>query len=131
MPDSYPQLDLKLAAIESGSDWPMFDLDLGPDGGPQTVTGSTEMAQKVRMNLLSILGQYWDGQRVGLRWMELLGMKPPSLDYFRSEVLRELFRHDRVNQVDSLTLSFDEGARHVRATAVVSGRDGSKVKVVV
>ena len=132
MPDSYPQQDIQVIRVRTaGNVWPQFGLDLGADGGPQVITDAKELAQKLEMNLVSILGEYWDGQGVGLRWFDLLGMKPYSLDYLRVEILRELTRHDRVVQVDSLSLSFDEAARHVSVSASVKTASGETVRVVI
>ena len=132
MPDSYPQMDIKVVRVRTaGNVWPQFGLAIGADGGPVTIEGAGELGQKLEMNLVSILGEYWDGQRVGLRWFDLLGMKPPSLDYLRVEILRELNRHDRVMQVDSLSLDFDEAVRHVSVSANIRTMSGETIKVVI
>ena len=137
MPTSYPTTSFKLYKTRfPGIMGPVYDLELGPDGGPQLVSGSPELAQTVEVRLRMIRGEAWEDVDCGL-WARpggepngvQMGQKPGNKNLFRFEILQELRKEERITQIDSLTISEDVATRTVQASAVIRGVDGSKVAV--
>jgi len=132
MPTTYPTTSFALQrTTRAGVLGTVFDLALGEDGGPQLVEGSKELQQSVALRLLMVRGEAWEDMECGLPWHELMGMRPPNKPFFHHQLLQELRKEDRIVQVDRLGITDNEALRTVNATAYVTTRDGSKVKVTV
>ena len=130
MPDSYPTTSFKLMTLrQPGILGPVYDLDLGEDGGPQLVEGSKELAQSIALRLRMVRGEAWEEPDCGLPWFDFLGAKPGNRNLLRHEILLELRKDERITQVDSLTISEDAQRRGVDVKALVRGVDGSTVRV--
>ena len=130
MPASFPTTSFKLKrTTRPGVLGAVFDLDTGPDGGPQLVEGSKELAQALELRLLMVRGEAWEDTACGLPWFSFLGQKPPNEPLFRVELLRELRKDLRVRQVDSIYFRYDQARRHQYAEAYCTARDGAKVRV--
>lgn len=137
MPTSYPTTSFKLTTtLVAGVMGPVYDLDLGADGGPQLVTGSAELAQSIEVRLRMIRGEAWEDRECGL-WSKPgaaingvpMGQKPGNRDALRFELLQELRKDRRVTQVDSLAITEDQAARTVSIRGSVRGIDGAKIPI--
>ena len=130
MPTTYPTTSFKLMTLtQPGTLGPVYDLDLGDDGGPQLVTGSKELAQSIALRLRMVRGEAWEEPDCGLPWFDFLGAKPGNRSLLRHEILLELRKDERVVQVDSLRITEDPVTRSVSVTAAVRGVDGSTIRV--
>jgi len=130
MPDSYPTTSFKLMTLtRPGVLGPIYDLELGEDGGPQLVEDSAELAQSIALRLRMVRGEAWEEPDCGLPWFDWLGAKGGSRNLVRHEVLLELRKDERIRQVESLTVSEDPTHRTLDIKAHVRGVDGATVRV--
>ncbi len=130
MPTTYPTTSFKLMTLtQPGTLGPVYDLDLGEDGGPQLVEDSQELAQSIALRLRMIRGEAWEEPDCGLPWFDFLGAKPGNLSLLRHEILLELRKDERIVQVDSLIITEDPQQRAVTIKAAVRGVDGSTIRV--
>jgi len=130
MPATYPTTSLKLKVTsQPGTLGPIFDLELGADGGPQLVEDSAQLCQAERTALLMVRGEAWENPGRGMPWLDLKGMKPPNSTVFRIELLNELRKEPRIREVTSILFSEDIARRELSATAYAKAVDGSSLKV--
>jgi len=89
--------------------------DLSFDGHRdlRMVDGLDEIAQALRLRLQTRRGEWFLNTEFGLDYGVILGQKAPDLFRVRSEVARTILEEPRVQEIETLSLQFDERERHL------------------
>ncbi len=93
------------------------DLHISPQGDIQL---GNSVAQKIKIRLKWLAGEWrWD-KGEGLPYMEQLLIKNPDIDHFEAAVREKIFEVDEVTEVKEVTVIFDSRTRQaaIRYVAV-------------
>lgn len=93
------------------------DLFLSPKG--DIVLGDS-VAQKIRIKLLWLEGEWkWDREK-GMPYMESLLVKNPDTDFFEGVIRSKIFEVDEITEVKEVSVTYDNKSRKavIRYTAL-------------
>jgi hypothetical protein len=85
-----------------------------------TVTGNPLIAQRLKQNLLTQLGEWFLDASIGLPWFDDIFQKGTSLGRMRQYLIREIVNTNGVQKLNSLDLSVNNATRRLTVAFVVN-----------
>ncbi|WP_240415034.1 DUF2634 domain-containing protein [Paenibacillus periandrae] len=97
------------------------------NGTMQLVDGNEEIAQAVRIELLTFKKEWFLDSRMGVDYYGVILMKQPNYEAIRAELVQAILREPRIRSVDSLDVDFDRAARNLKVTFKATTRSGQAI----